>query len=158
MQFHLPLHLSHKRNLINLYLFDKDWQSVMAEIERLPTECQTWSTRAGFFDGEHEARVLPIHVACSLHAPLEVVRAIVEANPDCLRAKESLFKWLPIHVACMSSAPSDVIEYLAREYVMETLEPYMLCSLWIHYTCFNGAPGDAIRTLLRFNSALAFYA
>jgi len=158
MLFHLPPHLSRKRSLINLYLFEEDWQSVIAEVECHPIGCETWSSQAGFFDGDHEARVLPIHVACSLRAPLEVVRALVEAYPECLSAKESSFKRLPIHAACMSSAPPEAIEYLARECVAGTSEPDMLGRLPIHYACSNGAPEAVVRALLRVNPASMLYA
>lgn len=158
MHFHLPLKLSRKRNLINIHLFEEDWRAAIAELECHPLDAQTWTTRTGFFDGNHEARVLPIHIACSLHAPLEVVRAIVEAYPGCLSAKESSFKRLPIHVACMSAAPLDVIEYLAQEYAAATLEPDTLGRLSIHYACNNGAPMDVVGALLRVNSASALYA
>lgn len=158
MHFHLPLNLSRKRNQLNLYLFEEDWQAAIAEVqERHPLDAQKWTNRTGFFDGDHEASVLPIHIACSLNAPLEVVRAIVEAYPACLRAKETSFKRLPIHVACMFSAPVNVIEYLAQEYVAGTLEPDTLGRLSIHYACNNGALMDVVQTLLRVNSASTLY-
>mmetsp|Transcript_31922 Transcript_31922/g.67112 ORF Transcript_31922/g.67112 Transcript_31922/m.67112 type:complete len:244 (+) Transcript_31922:116-847(+) len=157
MHFHFPLHLSRGRNLLNLHLFEEDWVSAITEIECHPNETRVWSTRPGFFDGEHESHVLPIHVACSLHAPLEVVRAIVEAYPECLSMKESAFKRLPIQVACQFAAPLDVIEYLAQEYVAGTLEPDILGRLPIHYACSNGAPMDVVQALLRANPASALY-
>mmetsp|Transcript_15 Transcript_15/g.19 ORF Transcript_15/g.19 Transcript_15/m.19 type:complete len:228 (-) Transcript_15:509-1192(-) len=152
MRFHLPLHLSRKRNLINLYLFEKDWQMAINQIECHPRECQIWSSQVGFFIGDHESRVLPIHIACSLHAPLEVVIAIVEANPSCLSAEENSLLQLPIHIACKFGAPVDVIEYLARKNVAGTMEPDVMSRLPIHYACSNGAP-EAVRALLRVNSA-----
>lgn len=157
MHFHFPLHLSRGRNLLNIYLFDEDWQSAITEIECHPKETHVWSTRPGFFDGEHESRVLPIHVACSLHAPLNVVQAIVEAYPECLSMKESAFKRLPIQVACQFAAPLDVIDYLAQEFVAGTLEPDALGRLPIHYACSNGAPMDVVQALLRANSASTLY-
>lgn len=157
MHIPFPIHISRGRNLLNLYLFEEDWQSAMTEIECHPNETRSWSTRPGFFDGEHESHVLPIHVACSLHAPLKVVRAIVEAYPGCLSVKESSFKRLPIHVACQFAAPMDVIEYLAQQYVAGTLEPDILGRLPIHYACSNGAPLDVIRALLKANPASSLY-
>lgn len=160
MHFHLPsnLTLSRGRNLLNIYLFDEDWQSAITEIDCHPNETKVWSTRPGFFDGDHESHVLPIHVACSLHAPLDVIRAIVEANPDCLSKKESSFKRLPIHVACQFAAPADVIDYLAQQYVAGTLEPDILGRLPIHYACSNGAPMSVVKTLLQSNAASPVYA
>mmetsp|Transcript_26037 Transcript_26037/g.44394 ORF Transcript_26037/g.44394 Transcript_26037/m.44394 type:complete len:247 (-) Transcript_26037:1911-2651(-) len=158
MHLHIPIHISRKRNLLNVYLFEQDWQSAITEIERNSLECQTWSTQAGFFDGSHEARVLPIHIACSLHAPLGVVREIVEAYPDCLRVKESSFKRLPIHVACQFAASPDVIDYLAQEYRAGTLEADILGRLPIHYACSNGATVEVVQSLLHANPASTLYA
>mmetsp|Transcript_33596 Transcript_33596/g.72640 ORF Transcript_33596/g.72640 Transcript_33596/m.72640 type:complete len:244 (-) Transcript_33596:87-818(-) len=158
MHFHLPLHLSRKRNQINLHLFEEDWQSAITEIDCHPHDCQIWSSHAGFFDGDHESRVLPIHVACSLHAPLEVVRAIVNAYPGCLTVRESSFKRLPIHVACMFAAPEDVIEYLAREHVAGTLAEDVMGRLPLHYACSNGLPMAVVETFLSVNPASTLYA
>lgn len=158
MHFHLPLHLSGKRNRINLRLFEEEWQSAITEIDSHPHDCHVWSSQAGFFDGDGEARVLPIHVACSLHAPLDVVRAIVEAYRGGLTAKESSFGRLPLHVACQFAASEDVIEYLAREYAAGTMESDNVGRLPIHYACSNGAPMNAIKTFLRASPASALHA
>lgn len=158
MHVHIPLHFSRGRNLLNLYLFEEDWQSAITEIECHPHETRVWSTRPGFFDGEHESHVLPIHIACSLHAPLDVVRSIVESHPGCLSMKESAFKRLPIHVACQFAAPREVVEYLAQEHVAGTLEPDILGRLPIHYACSNGAPLDVVKSLLLVNPASSLYA
>lgn len=156
---HLPFHLSlsRGRNLLNLYLFEEDWQSAITEIECHPNETKVWSTRPGFFDGDHESQVLPIHVACSLHAPLDVIKAIVEAYPECLEKKETSFKRLPIHVACQFAAPGNVVEYMAQEHVASTLEPDILGRLPIHYACSNGAPMGVVTTLLKVNLASTLY-
>lgn len=157
MHLHLPLHRT-GRNLLNIYLFEEDWQSAITEIECHPKETRVWSSRPGFFDGHSDSHVLPIHVACSVHAPLDVIRAIVEAYPDCLEKKESSFKRLPIHVACQFAQSVDVVEYLAQEYKAGTLEPDILGRLAIHYACSNGAPIRVVRALLEANPASSLYA
>ncbi|KAL7553087.1 hypothetical protein ACHAWF_018936 [Thalassiosira exigua] len=158
MHFHLPIHIARGRNLLNLHLFDEDWQSAMNEIEYHPHEARTWTARTGFFDGGQESHVLPVHVACSSHAPLPVVRAIVEAFPECLTKKESLYKRLPIHLACRSDAPASVIEYLAQENRRGILEPDNLGRIPLHYACSNGASVDVVRTLLRTNPLSGLHA
>lgn len=152
MHLQLPLNLYHGgRNLLNLHLFEEDWQSAIFEIDCHPNETRVWTYQPGFFDGQHESHVLPIHIACSLHAPLDVIRSIVEEYPGCLSVKESTFQRLPLHVACQFSASADVIEFLAREYAAGTSEPDVLGRLPIHYACSNGAPLDVVRALLRVN-------
>ncbi len=158
---HLPLpHNIYRggRNLLNIHLFEEDWQSAILEIDCHPDETRAWSTQPGFFDGEHESHVLPIHIACSLHAPLEVIRTIVEEFPGCLSVKESSFQRLPLHVACQFSASVNVIDFLAREYTAGTSEPDVLGRLPIHYVCSNGAPLAVIQALLRANPSSTVYA
>jgi hypothetical protein len=145
------------RSKLNLLLFEEDWHSAIAEIEWHPHEAKVWSTRPGFFDGDHESNVLPIHVACSVHAPLEVIKAIVEAYPECVGATESAFKRLPIHVACQFAARAGVIEYLVEQYVASTMEADVLGRLPIHYACSNGAPLDVVRVLINANPATTIY-
>jgi hypothetical protein len=149
---------SRGRNKLNLLLFEEDWQSAIAEIECHPHEAKIWSSKPGFFDGDHESNVLPIHVACSVHAPLDVIKAIVEAYPECVQCIESAFKRLPLHVACQFAARSDVIEYLVEQYVASTMEADVLGRLPIHYACSNGAPLDVVKVLLRVNKAATCYA
>lgn len=154
MHLSLPhISLSRGRNKLNLLLLDEDWQSAITEIECHPNEAKVWSNRPGFFDGEHESNVLPIHVAVSLHAPLEVVKAIVDAHPECVKLVESAFKRLPLHVACQFAANKEVIEYLVGEYKAGTMEADVLGRLPLHYLCSNGAPLDVVRILIKTNNS-----
>lgn len=152
------INFSRGRNKLNLLLFEEDWQSAIAEIECHPHETKIWSARPGFFDGDHESNVLPIHVACSVHAPIEVIKAIVEAHPEGVQTIESAFKRLPIHVACQFAARADVIDYLVQQYGAGTMESDVLGRLPIHYACSNGASLDVVRVLLRANKASTFFA
>jgi hypothetical protein len=159
MHFSFPqIPFTRGRSKLNLLLFDEDWQSAIAEIECHPHETKVWSSRPGFFDGDHESSVLPIHVACSVHAPLNVIKAIVEAHPECVQAIESAFKRLPIHVACQFAARADVIHYLVEQYMAGTMEADILGRLPIHYACSNGAPLDVVRVLLNVNTSSTLYA
>ena len=156
---HIPLpniNFSRGCNKLNLLLFEEDWHSAIAEIECHPHEAKVWSVRPGFFDGDHESNVLPIHVACSQHAPLDVIRAIVRAHPQSVNTVESSFKRLPIHIACQFAASADVIEFLVQEHIAGTIEVDILGRLPIHYACSNGAPLDVVRILLSANSSSIF--
>jgi hypothetical protein len=158
MHFSFPhISFSRGRSKLNLLLFEEDWPAAIAEIECHPHETKVWTTRPGFFDGDHESNVLPIHVACSVHAPLEVIKAIVEAYPECVQAIESAFKRLPLHVACQFAARAGVIKYLVEQYMAGTMESDILGRLPIHYACSNGAPLDVVKVLLSVNTASTLY-
>eukprot|EP00986_Skeletonema_menzelii_P005733 scaffold2120_cov137-Skeletonema_menzelii.AAC.4 len=159
--YYLMMHLSFlhlKRSNLPLFLFEEDWEAALAEIDCHPGEAKHWEFRPGFFDGEHESSVLPLHIACSLHAPLAVVKAIVEAYPEALRMNETAFKRLPIHVACQFAERPEVIRYLAQEDRATALEPDILGRLPIHYACSNGSNQTVIKALLAANPASALYA
>ncbi len=147
-----------KRSKLPLHLFEQDWNAAIAEIECHPRDAKIWELRSGFFDGAHETSVLPLHIACSLHAPLHVVKAIVEAYPEALRMKDTTFKRLPIHVACQFSERPEVIEYLIKEDRATTLEPDVSGRLPIHYALSNASDLKVIQTLLDANPASASYA
>lgn len=147
-----------KRSKLPLHLFEQDWNAAIAEIECHPRDAKIWELRSGFFDGAHETSVLPLHIACSLHAPLHVVKAIVEAYPEALRMKDTTFKRLPLHVACQFSERPEVIEYLIKEDRATTLEPDVSGRLPIHYALSNASDLKVIQTLLNANPASASYA
>ena len=148
-----------KRSKLPLYLFEEDWNAVLTDIEFHPQNAKIWEYRPGFFDGkQHETSVLPLHIACSLHAPLHVVKAIVEAYPKALRTKDTTFERLPIHVACQFSARPEVIKYLIKASRATALEADISGRLPIHYACSNGSDPTVIKALLEANPASALYA
>jgi ankyrin repeat protein len=56
---------------------------------------------------------LPLHHACIIGAPLELVRYLVEEYPDSLQVADN-DGYLPLHDACLCGAPMDVVQYLAK--------------------------------------------
>jgi len=110
-----------------------DWEAVKVECEAHPKNATVWSTRVGFFDGEHESHVLPIHSAAALCAPKDAIEALALANPDGVKAKETSFKRLPLHIACQSHAPEDVVSTLLSFYPQGAADTDVLGRLPLHY-------------------------
>ena len=111
----------------------EDWAAVKAECEAHPKNAAVWSTRVGFFDGEHESHVLPIHSAAALCAPKDAIEALALANPDGVKAKETSFKRLPLHIACQSHAPADMVATLLSFYPQGAADTDVLGRLPLHY-------------------------
>eukprot|EP00957_Ditylum_brightwellii_P067156 5097393-Ditylum_brightwellii.AAC.1 len=86
-------------NKINRYILSEDWSAVKSRCEMHPREAAVWTKRVGFFDGEHESRILPIHQACALHAPKDVIDALIKAYPKGVQALETSFMRNTLHVA-----------------------------------------------------------
>ncbi|KAL7441079.1 hypothetical protein ACHAXM_007961 [Skeletonema potamos] len=127
----------------------EDWKLVMMECKMCPMDATKWSVREGFFDGEITSRVLPIHQACALMAPREVIETLVKCYPQGIRMKESAFKRTPLHIACQTKAPIETIEALMHYYPEATRIQDSLGRLPIHYACAHDVPSSILDLLLR---------
>jgi len=66
----------------------EDWNLARMEVETKPGEARKWSKRSGFFDGQHESTVLPIHICMALQPTPEFVECLVNAYPEGLKSAE----------------------------------------------------------------------
>lgn len=126
-------------NLVNMYL--KSSYSHLA--------ASKWTTVQGFFDGEFDSRVLPIHQACALCPPKEVVEKLCRCYPEGLKLKEDAFNRLPLHIACLTNAPVEVVESLLRNYPDGARCKDSIGRLPIHYACAHDVEEEIIEMLLR---------
>ena len=127
----------------------EDWQLVQMEAKMWPKDAAKWSVRKGFFDGEHDSRVLPIHMAVALQCPPSVVDTLVECFPNGVHSREEVFRRLPLHVACQTNAPVETIEALIHHYPEAVRVKDCIGRLPIHYACSHDAPSSVIEMLLR---------
>ena len=58
---------------------------------------------------------LPLHYAAEKQAPLEVIKALVEAYPEGAKEKDE-DQMLPLHYAAQAQAPLEVIKALVEAY------------------------------------------
>mmetsp|Transcript_23989 Transcript_23989/g.30595 ORF Transcript_23989/g.30595 Transcript_23989/m.30595 type:complete len:253 (+) Transcript_23989:57-815(+) len=150
--------LFHGSNKLNRYIINEDWSAVTTHIESHPRDAKVWTTRIGFFDGENDSHVLPLHQACALHAPRDTLDALILAYPQATQSRETSFRRLPIHISCQNGATSDVIELLLSYYpegahAQDTLGRYP-----IHYACSNGASLSVVDALLASHPRSAAHA
>lgn len=66
----------------------EDWNLARMELETKPAEARQWVKRSGFFDGQHESTVLPIHICVALQPPPDFVECLVDAYPEGLKCAE----------------------------------------------------------------------
>eukprot|EP00978_Attheya_sp_CCMP212_P010351 scaffold24999_cov47-Attheya_sp.AAC.2 len=126
----------------------EDWNVAKMECEMHPREARVWSTRVGFFDGETDSHVLPIHQAVAVRPTADFINALIIAYPQGVHSKESGFKRLPIHIAIQSSASIDVINVLLSYYPEGSHVKDILGRTPLHYACSNGASQEVIEALL----------
>uniref|UniRef100_A0A7S4W7W3 Uncharacterized protein n=1 Tax=Ditylum brightwellii TaxID=49249 RepID=A0A7S4W7W3_9STRA len=109
----------------------------------------------GFFDGVQESRVLPLHQACALRAPKDVINALIVAYPKGANALETSFKRLPLHIACQNGCAADVIEIFLsyNPLCAQVGDVFGRCP--IHYACCNGAAPDVVDLFLSVDPSIA---
>lgn len=140
-------------------LLEEDWKSAIVECESHKREAKIWSSKSHFFNGDSDySNLLPLHVACSLRAPKDVVDTLLQAHPRAIEIPETTFKRLPLHIACQHDARPEVIESLLSNYPQGAIQPDSLTRLPIHYACSNGAPLEVVKLLLASNPNSAMYA
>ncbi len=96
-------------------IYDKDWDIVLAHLRASPLEARTWvkmrmpikvnhdnvsEENDASNLNYHQLTVLPLHLACYLNAPHQVVQGLIDIYPEALRQKVVENKMLPIHIAC----------------------------------------------------------
>mmetsp|Transcript_9056 Transcript_9056/g.12159 ORF Transcript_9056/g.12159 Transcript_9056/m.12159 type:complete len:254 (+) Transcript_9056:112-873(+) len=135
-------------NKLSQSIINEDWHEVKRRCKKYPREAKVWTKRVGFFDGEHESRILPIHQACALHAPKDVIDALIKAYPKGVQALETSFMRNTLHVALMYGCSSDVIELLLFCDPLCAQTEDTLGRLPIHYACSNGSNPDVLKLLL----------
>jgi hypothetical protein len=128
---------------------NEDWKLALMAIN--PKSASEWMVLAGFFDGEHASRVLPIHHACALRPPKEIIIKLYDAYPQGFGCKESAFQRLPLHVACQNNAPLSAIQALLKyDHNNEAVQTKdSMRRLPLHYACSHGAPAQVVEALLQ---------
>lgn len=84
----------------------KQWEQAITRCSEFPQEASTWMCRLQEVKGKSDKskedevrwRILPIHSAIVLHAPVEMIEALIEAYPEGLRKGDDR-KMLPLHMA-----------------------------------------------------------
>ncbi len=99
-------------NHTNLFkaICNKQWGLALELLRTEPDEVEMWSSRTAH-DGEIVWNRLPIHQACINRAPLDVVRALLEAYPQSVTATD-LNRRLPIHYSVVYGGTVEVAELL----------------------------------------------
>jgi len=108
--------VNYDKNPIKLYTLieSKTWDAVNARLKGYPDEASTWVTRYRK-EGSLRWRMIALHAALCLSAPVETVVALIDAYP-----KGSLCTndqgMLPIHLAIKYDADEKVIRKLLKAY------------------------------------------
>lgn len=125
------------------------WKSAIARLELNPDEANDdlvgVMTRGGF---QASANMTPLHSACERKPPIEVIEALLEANPEAVTHRMMPGGCLPLHVACTWHASPPVISLLlsADPTTAKTVDE--LGNRPLHTACFSGVALPIIQGLL----------
>lgn len=126
----------------------ENWDIVITVCNAKPYKAEKWHNAVGFFDAHRSSKILPLHQACIFHPTQDAIRAIVQAYPFALRAKESGYGRVPLHIACHSNASYECICELIQSYPAASLERDSIGRVPLHYALSNGAAEEVVEELL----------
>jgi len=153
----MKLPINTGENKLSKYIMKEDWNAVKSRCEKHPREAAAWTKKKGFFDGKHDSCVLPLHQACALRAPRDVICALVKAYPKGVQEVETAFNRLPLHVACQHESSADAIRLLLSYNPLGTQTEDKSGRTPIHYVCSNGASPEVIGALLSIDPSIASF-
>ncbi|VEU34611.1 unnamed protein product [Pseudo-nitzschia multistriata] len=132
------------RTVLFRLLLKKDWNGAIQRAESNPEEAATWIVTKGF---NGNLRFLPLHKACVLSPPGEVVEKLLEAYPEGSKCRDQ-DGWLPIHCACFYGACGKVITTLLEFHPKGSQLKDDEGRLPIHYACLKSASQEVVDILL----------
>jgi len=128
-------------------LIKKDWKNAKNRANTFPDEASTWIVTKGF---NGNLRFLPLHKACVLSPPKDVVDTLLNAYVDAAKQPDQ-DGWLPLHCATFYGASEPVIETLIKAYPKATQTKDDDGRLPLHYACIKLAPQGVIDMLIKSN-------
>ncbi|CAJ1922143.1 unnamed protein product [Cylindrotheca closterium] len=132
------------RTILFRLLMKKDWEAATARAEAFPEEAATWIATKGF---NGALRFLPLHKACVLQPPDEVIEAIIAAYPNGAKSQDQ-DGWLPAHCACFYGAKPSTIKVLLDANPRGAQLKDDEGRLPLHYACLKGASQKVVDLLL----------
>lgn len=132
------------RTVLFRLLLKKDWKAACARADAYPDEAATWIVTKGF---NGNLRFLPLHKACVLQPPEEVIEKLLVSYPDATKCRDQ-DGWLPIHCACFYGASNTVVTALLGSFPKGTQSKDDEGRLPIHYACLKGASQSVVDVLL----------
>uniref|UniRef100_A0A7S2K251 Uncharacterized protein n=1 Tax=Leptocylindrus danicus TaxID=163516 RepID=A0A7S2K251_9STRA len=100
--------------LYNLILMKSPWGAIKSRAEQHPGDL-FWKNSYG---------MMPIHIACCMQPPVEVIRAMLTGTKSVGKLDCSSKGNIPLHFACLKAASYDVLKLLLWVSVCGTVSPF----------------------------------
>ena len=134
-------------NLSILITKEKNWAAATMRCQHHPHEAR--EILEVKVRGAYTAKITPLHYACEQNPSVEVIRALVNADPSALRRRQEPGGQLPLHAACTWGASTDVIKLLLSACPDSADACDFLSNLPIHCACYSGSDTLVVKSLLR---------
>lgn len=128
------------------FLKRKRWSEAITQINEVPSEAKTWIVEKNT-DGSVRWRLLPLHQACELQPPVELVKALYIAFPAAVNTRDSGGD-LPLHLACRERASKEVIDALIFAEPSSARVSDEEGRLPLHLACRQGAGIEIVDNLI----------
>lgn len=139
--------LAESMNLPILITKEKNWAAATMRCQHHPHEAR--EILEVKVRGAYTAKITPLHYACEQNPSVEVIRALVNADPSALRRRQEPGGQLPLHAACTWGASTDVIKLLLSACPDSADACDFLSNLPLHCACYSGADSLIVKALLR---------
>lgn len=139
--------LAESTNLSILITKEKNWAAATLRCQHHPHEAREIIEVK--VRGAYTAKITPLHYACEQNPTVEVIRALVNADPSALRRRQEPGGQLPLHAACTWGASIDVIKLLLSACPDAAEACDFLSNLPLHCACYSGADALVVKALLR---------
>jgi hypothetical protein len=143
----LNIALAESMNLSILITKEKNWAAATLRCQHYPHEAR--EVLEVKVRGAYTAKITPLHYACEQKPTVEVIRALVNADPSALRRRQEPGGQLPLHAACTWGASTDVIKLLLSACPESAEACDFLSNLPLHCACYSGADTLVSKALLR---------
>lgn len=138
--------LAESTNLSILITREKNWPAATIRCQHSPHEAR--EILEVKVRGAYTAKITPLHYACEQNPSLELIRALVNADPSALRRRQEPGGQLPLHAACTWGASIDVIKLLLSACPDSAEACDFLSNLPLHCACYSGADTPVAKALL----------
>ena len=91
---------------------NQEWETAVSRVLEAPNEVFTWVAAS---KKRTSVKCLPLHIACSLGAPLILVAVLVQSYPESVQKTTNSGK-LPLHIACEARCSSPVVSLLLHSW------------------------------------------
>jgi ankyrin repeat protein len=132
-----------QKNTVAFLICQKQWDAALERLQEAPEEASMWTVHPLI-----HLRYLPLHYACIVKAPADLVRVLLEVSLEAASTECQEYDMLPLHLACQHSATPSVVQSLLAAHKDAASVPDAFDMLPLHLACTQGASDVTIEALV----------